>query len=257
MDFLTPGLSSVHAIVHQVHVTKNSFGCNSTVGQDSMSPPGTDIINSQQTIEWCGAGEAVMHLPVTGSNSTGKMPCIFLEPAALHLSDHPANCHKKETLNAKCKKADLHGIADECAHLAWEECEVSFQLLTKCEELFDGTLGEWNSGTCNIELCPDVKPCHARSFPVPKTHKATSWQEMECPCELGTLEKIICSEWAAPAFVIQEDRSNGLFHFRFPRSQQTNHTKTASNCQNAGHAAETGRFPVCHVTGPQNGALPH
>jgi len=77
-----------------------------------------------------------------------------------------------------------------------------FNLLSKFEVLFHGTLGKWNLGQYDIELKPDAKPYHARSFPVPKIYEQTLKQEVERLVRLGVLKKVNRSEWAAPTFII-------------------------------------------------------
>ena len=50
-----------------------------------------------------------------------------------------------EILDAKYAKADLPAIVkDNCKHLTPSEREPLLSLLLKFEQLFDGTLGEWN-----------------------------------------------------------------------------------------------------------------
>ena len=87
---------------------------------------------------------------------------------AVFVPDDTAESQKIERIpDAKCKAANLCDTADGCAHSALEECETLHQSSKKCKKLFDGTLGEWNPGPHDIELKPDVKPCHNHSFPTP------------------------------------------------------------------------------------------
>jgi hypothetical protein len=49
-------------------------------------------------------------------------------------------------LDAKYEKADLRSVIDEhCAHLSLLDRNKLLDLLTEYEDLFDGTLGEWNT----------------------------------------------------------------------------------------------------------------
>ncbi len=68
-------------------------------------------------------------------------------------------------------------------------------LLHKYEPLFDSTLGTWSGKPYHIELKPDVKPDHARPFPVPRIHEQTLCKEVERLCKLGVLTRINHSEW--------------------------------------------------------------
>ena len=75
-------------------------------------------------------------------------------------------------------------------------------LLLKYESAFDGVLGTWKGEEYNIELKPDAKPYHARSFPVPRIHMQTLKTEVERLCRIGVLKRVNRSDWAAPTFVI-------------------------------------------------------
>ncbi len=52
-------------------------------------------------------------------------------------------------------------------------------LLFKFEQLFDGTLGEWNLPPVSIQFKEGVKPFHGRLHPIPKVHKATLMKEID------------------------------------------------------------------------------
>ena len=51
-------------------------------------------------------------------------------------------------------------------------------LLKDFEDLFDGTLGKWNTDPIDIETKPNHKPSSARYYPVPKINKATFKKEL-------------------------------------------------------------------------------
>ena len=76
------------------------------------------------------------------------------------------------------------------------------ELLTEFEELFDGTLGNWNTEPVSFELKEGAKPYHGRAFPVPICHKETLIKELNRLCDLGVLEWQPASEWASPSFIV-------------------------------------------------------
>jgi hypothetical protein len=43
-------------------------------------------------------------------------------------------------------------------------------LLSKFEDLFNGTLGKWNKAPVKLELKADATLYHARPFPIPMCH---------------------------------------------------------------------------------------
>ena len=87
-------------------------------------------------------------------------------------------------------------------HLSLTQRQQLKQLLDKCAELFDGTLGTWNLEPVELELKPDATPHHARPHPIPRVHQETLKMEVERLCEIGVLKKVNRSEWAAPSFII-------------------------------------------------------
>ena len=52
-----------------------------------------------------------------------------------------------------------------------EERTKLLGLLNYFEDLFDGTLGEWDMKTVDIKLMSDSKPFNCKHYPVPKINK--------------------------------------------------------------------------------------
>ena len=82
-------------------------------------------------------------------------------------------------------------------------------MLTEFEELFDGTLGDWNTELMSFELKEGAKPYHGKAYPVPKSRKETTIKELNRLCDLGVLEFQPESEWASPSFIMGKERRNG------------------------------------------------
>eukprot|EP00804_Cyclotella_cryptica_P004308 CCRYP_013506-RA/>CCRYP_013506-RA protein AED:0.46 eAED:0.46 QI:0/-1/0/1/-1/1/1/0/116 len=92
-------------------------------------------------------------------------------------------------LDANYKKADLQSIVcTNCTHLWLQDQNSLLELLTEFEELFDGTLGDWNTEPVSFELKEGAKPYHGRTYPVPKSRKETTIKELNRLCNLGVLE---------------------------------------------------------------------
>ncbi len=78
-------------------------------------------------------------------------------------------------LDAKYEKADHNAvITDNCKHLSVPDQEKLLKLLTEFKDLFDGTLGDWDTEPVSLKLKEDAKPYHGRQFPTPKAHTETS-----------------------------------------------------------------------------------
>ena len=74
-------------------------------------------------------------------------------------------------LDAKYEKANLRAITeDDCLnHLSATERNKLLQLLQEFEELFDGTLGDWDCTPVSLQLKEGAQPFHGRPFPIPKS----------------------------------------------------------------------------------------
>ena len=58
------------------------------------------------------------------------------------------------------------------------------ELLIEFEDLFDGTLGDWNAEPVSFELKEGSIPYHCRDFPIPQVHKDTVMKEIKQLCDL-------------------------------------------------------------------------
>ena len=66
-----------------------------------------------------------------------------------------------EILDVKYEKANLAEIVSKhCTHLSSQQHNKMFHLLTKYEELFDGTLGDFKTDPVRLRLKKDAKPYH-------------------------------------------------------------------------------------------------
>ena len=93
-------------------------------------------------------------------------------------------------LDSTYEKANLEDIAANAANLDKEEKELLLTLLKDFEELFDGTLGHWDTEPVNIELKADAKPVNSRYYPVQKINKETFKKELLCLVDIGVLTPV-------------------------------------------------------------------
>ena len=92
---------------------------------------------------------------------------------------------------------------DECLNgLSATEKDKLLKLLQEFEELFDGTLGDWDCNPVLLQLKEGAQPYHGRPFPIPKKHVETLKKEIQRLCNLGVLKWQVDSEWALPTFII-------------------------------------------------------
>ena len=92
-----------------------------------------------------------------------------------------------EMSDADYHKANLNKVTADAVHLAPEEQKRLNFLLKWCEHLFDGNLGQWNGKPVKFELKDNVKPHHAKPFPIPQALEVAAHKEAERLCKTGTL----------------------------------------------------------------------
>ena len=132
----------------------------------------------------------------------------FIEPT----STKEATERTTKILDAKYEKADLTKVVqDNCSHLATSQQQDLLKLLEEFEELFDGTLGDWQTEPISLKLKPDAKPYHGRPFPVARVHLDTLKKEVKRLEEIGVLKRQPTSEWASPTFIIPKKNKQVRF----------------------------------------------
>ena len=81
-------------------------------------------------------------------------------------------------LDSTYEKADLKQVVND-SHLNAEERTLLLSLLEYFEDLFDGTLGDWDTEPIDLELNPYFKPFNSRYYPVPRINKETFRKELK------------------------------------------------------------------------------
>jgi hypothetical protein len=87
-------------------------------------------------------------------------------------------------------KADLEQVAADAEDLDENQQKKLLSLLKDFEDLFDGTLGKWDTDPIDIETKPNHKPSSARYYLVPKINKATFKKELLRLIEIGVLTPV-------------------------------------------------------------------
>jgi len=192
-QFVLPELYDDRLIEWDLHIAKSLGNYDMIIGQDLLTELGINILFQEQVVTWDDAT-----IPMKDRDATMADSYFIKEEGAID----EATDRIKKILDAKYEKADLEEIAKQQTHLDETEQEQLKALLTKFEDLFDGTLGKWEDSAYNIELKPDAKPYHARAYPIPKAYEDTLKLEVERLCKVGVLKKVNRSEWAAPTFII-------------------------------------------------------
>ena len=74
-------------------------------------------------------------------------------------------------LDAKYEKANLPKLVEECSHLTKEDQNKLLEVLVSHQDLFDGTLGDFNTELVHVEMKPDSTPYNSKAYQVPHVHE--------------------------------------------------------------------------------------
>ena len=202
VQFTIPELQEKRLLEWNVHVAEDMGAYDMIIGRDIMTFLGIDIRFSSRIVEWDGR-----EMPFKPSNATQEN-CYHVEEA---MAVNESLDRIKQILEAKYEAADLDKVCSNQSHLTQDEKEQLQSLLSRFEDLFDGTLGKWNLDPVELELKPDATPFHARPYPIPKCHADTLRMEVDRLVEIGVLRRVNRSEWAAPSFIIP--KKDGAIRF--------------------------------------------
>ena len=178
------------------------------IGRDLQHALQMDILWSTGSLSWNG-----MTIPMRAGQQ--KTENLFLEEILTSVSEpdilQEALYEATRILDSDYKKANLNEVAENIPHLSEADKSKIKAVLYRHESLFEGKLGLWDTAPITLELEPDVKPFHARAFPVPQIHESTLRKEVDRLCLIDVLEKCADSEWAAPTFIVPKKEGTVRF----------------------------------------------
>ena len=105
-------------------------------------------------------------------------------------------------LDSDYQKVNLKEIIRGAKNLSQKEKKLLYNLLMKYEDIFDGSLGKWETDPVDFELVKGAKPHSQRHYPIPHLYKKVFKKELDRLEKLGVLEKVQQSEWGTPTFII-------------------------------------------------------
>ena len=137
---------------------------------------------------------------------------MFLRPQLEPISIREATKRAVTILDAKYKKADLPAmVSDNCNHLDSSQQAKLLALLEKNDELFDDTLGDFQTDPVRFDLRLGAKPYNDRPFPVPHSRMAVFKKKVERQVDIGVQKRQPSSEWGSPAFILPKPIQMVLF----------------------------------------------
>ena len=172
------------------------------IGRDLLHSLGINLLFDTGEISWDGAKihmQPPSMLKSTWINEMEKEVLFAHDPSTTDAE------RIQHIIESKYAPADLIEIAEQCKHLNQGEQKLLLRLLQKFEDLFDGTLGTWNTEPIQLELKnPNQVPYHAKPYPVPYSQEKKLKEEIARLCKYGVLRKTNNSEWACPMFTISK-----------------------------------------------------
>ena len=105
-------------------------------------------------------------------------------------------------LDAKYEKTEISDVASKQTHLNSEQQKELYEVLTKHEKLFDGTLGVYPHKKVHLEVKTNAHPVHMRLYTVTRIHLDTYKRELDHLVDIGVLSSQQTSKWASPNFII-------------------------------------------------------
>ena len=71
--------------------------------------------------------------------------------------------------------------------------------------MFDGTLGDWDTESVDLDLNPDFKMFNNKYYPVPRIYKENFFKELNRLVKMGVLTPVQHSQYGTPIFIITNE----------------------------------------------------
>ena len=201
-----PELDKNRNIEEQKALIFESDSCKYDVilGADFLTKTGIDVRYSTGTIEWF-ENELPLRDPhiLKDKDFASMAEIIELQQEAefFGMDWYDPNCYAIEILDAKYEMVPIDDVIQQLVHLNQKQKADIKHVLNKFTKLFDGTLGVYPHRKFHIDLEPNVKPKHARPYPIPIINQEAFKKELKHLCTIGVLSPQGASEWASPTFI--------------------------------------------------------
>ena len=132
---------------------KNLGGYDMIIGRDICDAIGMDVRFSKSILEWEG-----IQIPMRDFNRlrqynfSRKEFRMMIKEVKEPIVTEEATKRMIKILDSNYKKANLRDVVKLAVHLKEKEREQLYKLLVKYQEIFDGTLGEWETDPVYFEL---------------------------------------------------------------------------------------------------------
>jgi hypothetical protein len=180
IQFMLPAFHTKKEIEWRAFVENSPSGIHKydlIIGQDLMEELQIDLKFSDMTITWDNATIPMRDVELI---STENIELFAMQLFYLHDPGSTEAERIQQILDHKYTPADLKAVANSCNNLTKEQQDKLYKLLSKFPDVFDGSLGTWDTDPVELELKnPDEKPYHAKPYPVPHSQETKLKQEVE------------------------------------------------------------------------------
>ena len=226
INFTMPEFSASKIINQRFHVDNEeedmNIGYDMIIGRDLMTKLGLITDYKRKVLTWDDISVPMRSAYHTDSKPTFSRAEIrqIMTQTAEPIATQEATERIVKILDSKYEKADLDEVAANAEQLNKPQQRKLLSLLKDFEDLFDGTLGHWETEPIDIELKPDHKPSSARYYPVPRINKATFKKELLRLVDIGVLTPVQQSEYGTPVFIIPKKEGTVRFLTDYRRINQ-------------------------------------
>ena len=214
--FSLPDFKDSKIITHKFQIDESKddgIGYDAIIGRDLLIAMGINLNFKDEVIEWDQMVTPMQDYQQQkpSHKQTREELRVLMTPSEEPIAAQENLSRARKILDADYHKADLREVVSKQASLDSDEKEELLELLQEFEELFDGTLGDWDTEPVDFELKEDAKPHSARYYPMARIHKETFKTEIKRLVKLKVLEEVRESEWGSPTFILP--KKNGSVRF--------------------------------------------
>jgi hypothetical protein len=229
IDFSLPEFSESKIITHEFRIDSSnrhrkygSIGYDVVFGRDLLHILGINDDFETASIRWKDATVPMKppNFRTDVRNRRKGLKATFtqtVEPKATK----EATERIVKILDSNYEAANLHDVAANAHSLNAQQKNQLLSLLEDFEDIFDGTLGHWQTKPVEIELKPGAKPYSGRYYPVPKINKETFKRELLRLVNIGVLDRVEQSEYGTPVFIIPKKEGTVRFLTDFRQVNKT------------------------------------
>ena len=218
-----PEFSSSKIIHHRFHVNNNigesGKGYDMIIFCDLMVLLGLLADLKRQFLQWYGV-TVPMKEPnslLGGSDLTSREMHEVVMQTEEPTSTREANDKLLKILYSAYEKADLKKAYNHATHMNADKRTQLLRLLDDIEDLFGGTLGDWDTDPVELEINLGSKLLNSKLYIVPRITRVNFCKELKRLVKIGVLNLVQQSQYSPPIFIIPKKEETVRFIIDYRR----------------------------------------